>query len=234
MSLARNCPILDTLYRLHRVRDSSCFADRDPRPKLALRPYAPLLPATRSVLHIYRLRDSLPFCQCRSKNSAKNFLFFAYPPVLPEKPPDRNKHGFSIQHRARRKEMPLVMRPQSPSPCMRLFSPGEGKCPLAPDPPAVLASSPNEGPPCHSLPACRTNEKRWERSRLVAMFVIRSDAVASKKSASVLSPHRKGVGKDTGQGISVFTPDSRNGFRHMAAYSLPCRQCTGGLLAGNL
>lgn len=196
----------------------------------------PLLPATRSVLHVYRLRDSLPFCQCRSKNSAKNFSFVAYPPVLPEKPPDRNKHGFSIQHRARRKEMPLVMRPQSPSPCMRLFSPGEGKCPLAPDPPAVLASSPNEGPPCHSLPACRTNEKRRERSRLVAMFVIRSDAVASKKSASVLSPHRKGVGKDTGQGISVFTPDSRNGFRHMAAYSLPgslsCRQCTGCLLAG--
>ena len=80
--------------------------------------------------------------------------------------------------------------------------------------------------------------KRRERSRLVAMFVIRSDAVASKKSASALSPHRKGVGKDTGQGISVFTPDSRNGFRHMTAYSMPgslsCRQCTGCLLAGNL
>lgn len=61
----------------------------------------------------------------------------------------------------------------------------------------------------------------------MVMFVIRSNTVASKKSASVLSPYRKGLGKDTGQGISVFTPDSRNGFRHMAAYSmpgsLPCR-----------
>lgn len=42
MSLARNYPILGMLYRLHRVRDSSCFADRDQRPELALRPYEPL------------------------------------------------------------------------------------------------------------------------------------------------------------------------------------------------
>lgn len=41
-------------------------------------------------------------------------------------------------------------------------------------------------------------------SRLVTMFVDGGDIMSSKrKSASVLSPHRKGVGKDTSQGISV-------------------------------
>ena len=30
-----------------------------------------------------------------------------------------------------------------------------------------------------------------------------------------------GVGKDTGQGISVFTPDSQNGASHMTGSSMP-------------
>ena len=42
MSLARNYPILGMLYHLLWIRDSSCFADRDQRPKLALRLYEPL------------------------------------------------------------------------------------------------------------------------------------------------------------------------------------------------
>lgn len=59
-------------------------------------------------------------------------------------------------------------------------------------------------------------------SRLVTMFVDGGDIMSSKrKSASVLSPHRKGVGKDTSQGISVFTPDSRSGSRHMTKSSMP-------------
>lgn len=59
-------------------------------------------------------------------------------------------------------------------------------------------------------------------SRLVTMFVDGGDIMSSKrKSASVLSPHRKGVGKDTRQGISVFTPDSRSGSRHMTKSSMP-------------
>ncbi len=61
-------------------------------------------------------------------------------------------------------------------------------------------------------------------SRLVTMFVDDSEnAVLSQRKSPDLgpSPHRMGVGKDTGQGISVFTPDSQNGASHMTGSSMP-------------
>ena len=61
-------------------------------------------------------------------------------------------------------------------------------------------------------------------SRLVTMFVDDSEnaVLSQRKSPDLIpSPYRMSGEEDTGQGISVFTPDSQNGASHMTGSSMP-------------
>ena len=50
-----------------------------------------------------------------------------------------------------------------------------------------------------------------------------ANAAPSQRKNPILdpSPHLSSRGEDTGQGISVFTPDSQNGASHMTGSSMP-------------